>query len=124
MAGWAKDTGEGSIYTPEGLNKLITIVSPGHFYSFMSIVSDYTLGFLLERGVKRLIVSSNDNLLSTVDPAILALHIKKACGTTEVVPRLYDAGGAPVIIDERVEILEDFSFPDKETCGKRPSLTP
>ncbi len=125
MAAWVKDTGEGSIYAPEGLNKLYTIVSPGHFYSFMSIVSDYTLGFLLERGVKRLIVSSNDNLLSTVDPAILALHIKKGCGTTsEVVPRLYDAGGAPVIIDGRVEILEDFSFPDKETLWKTPFFNP
>lgn len=125
MLDWARENGEGSIYNPEGLNKLYTLVSPGHFYSFMSIVSNYTLGFLLERGVKRLIISSNDNLLSTVDPAILAFHVKKGYGTTsEVVPRLYDSGGAPVIIDGKVEILEDFSFPDKETLWKTPFFNP
>lgn len=125
MVSWADEKGEGNIYKPEGLNKLYTFVSPGHFYSFMSIISDYTLGFLLEQGVKRLVVSSNDNLLSTVDPAILAFHVSKGYGTTsEVVPRLYDSGGVPVIVDGRVEILEDFSFPDKETMWKTPFFNP
>lgn len=125
MTAWALEKGEGNIYTPEGINKLYTFSSPGHYYSFMSIVSNFTLGFLLEKGVKRLVVSSNDNLLATVDPALLAFHLRNGKGiTSEIVPRLYDCGGAPVIINNNVEILEDFSFPDKETLWKTPYFNP
>lgn len=125
MKDWIGKKGAGNIYEPEGRNKLYTLVSPGHYYSFMSIVTSHTLGKLLERGVKRLLVSSNDNLLSTVDPAILAFHIKMASGTTaEVVPRMYDKGGAPVCVNGKVVILEDFSFPDQDTLWKTPFFNP
>ncbi|MDP4182983.1 MAG: UTP--glucose-1-phosphate uridylyltransferase, partial [Bacillota bacterium] len=125
MKMWAKKNGEGDIYHPVGINKMYTLVSPGHFYSFMSVVTSYILGFLLDKGVKRLVVSCNDNLLATVDPAILAFHIQNGRGATaEVVPRLFDKGGAPVLIDDRVVILEDFSFPDKETLWNTPFFNP
>ncbi|NLD46064.1 MAG: hypothetical protein GX660_02535, partial [Clostridiaceae bacterium] len=125
MKDWIRKKGAGNIYEPEGKNKLYTLVSPGHYYSFMSIVTSHTLGRLLQRGVKRLLVSSNDNLLSTVDPAVLAFHNKMGSGTTaEVVPRMYDKGGAPVCVNGKVVILEDFSFPDQDTLWKTPFFNP
>lgn len=125
MTEWAKLKGEGNIFRPEGRNKLYTLVSPGHYYSFMSIVSSYTLGLLIERGVKRIMVASNDNLLATVNPAILAFHKSKGNGATvEVVPRLFDRGGAPVEIGGKTVILEDFSFPDQETLWNVPFFNP
>ncbi|MFZ5986057.1 MAG: UTP--glucose-1-phosphate uridylyltransferase [Bacillota bacterium] len=125
MKKWTKEKGEGKVYEPIGKNKLYTLVSPGHFYSFMSIISSYTLGSLIERGVKRLFVASNDNLLATIDPAILAFHKSQDRGvTSEVVPRLFDKGGAPVSIDGKVVILEDFCFPDQQTLWKVPFFNP
>jgi len=125
MKEWAFEAGEGEIYRPIGMNATNTLVSPGHFYSFMSLVSNFTLGNLIEREVKRLLVSSNDNLLATIDPSILALHAKKRRNATvEVVPRLFDRGGAPVIIDGKVVILEDFCFPGQETLWATPYFNP
>lgn len=121
MKEWARLKGEGSIFRPEGRNKLNTLASPGHYYSFMSIISNYTLGSLIERGVRRIMVAGSDNLLATVNPAILAFHQSKGYGATiEVVPRLLDKGGAPVTIGSKTVILEDFSFPDQETLWKVP----
>ncbi|HEX2926835.1 MAG TPA: UTP--glucose-1-phosphate uridylyltransferase [Ruminiclostridium sp.] len=125
MKEWTKQKGEGAIFKPEGKNKLYTLVSPGHYFSFMSIISNYTLGFLIERGVKRIMVASNDNMLATVNPAILAFHQSKGHGATvEVVPRLFDRGGAPVTIGGKTVILEDFSFPDQESLWKVPYFNP
>lgn len=125
MLQWTESVGEDEIYKPEGLNKIYTLVSPGHYYSFMSLVSTGTLGHLIKRGVKRIIVSSNDNLLSTIDPAILAYHKRCNRGTTvEVVSRLFDKGGAPVLLNNAIKILEDISFPDKQSMWNTEYFNP
>lgn len=125
MKNWIKDTGSAEVYEAVGRNKTNTLVSPGHYFSFMSIVTNGVLGKLIREGVKRLVVSSNDNLMATIDPAILALHINKGNKvTSEVVPRLFDRGGAPVYIDGRIQIFEDFRFPDQQTLWNTPYFNP
>jgi len=125
MKAWIREKGEGMIYEAAGKNKVNTLVSPGHFFSFMSLVTSGVLGKLLTRDVRQLVVSSNDNLASTLDPAVLAMHVKHGNNvTSEVVPRLFDRGGAPVIIDGKIQIFEDFRFPDQETLWKAPYFNP
>jgi galactokinase/mevalonate kinase-like predicted kinase len=125
MKRWTVEKGEGCIYRAAGRNETTTLVSPGHFYSFISLVSDHVLGQLIERGVRRLIVSSNDNVMATVDPAILAYHVLHGRSvTSEIVPRLLDRGGAPIAVNGGVELCEDFCFPDRETLWKTPFFYP
>jgi len=125
MKTWIHEKGEGTIYEAAGKNKVNTLVSPGHFFSFMSLVTSGVLGKLLKRDVRHLVISSNDNLASTLDPAVLAMHVKHGNDvTSEVVPRLFDRGGAPVIIDGKIQIFEDFRFPDQETLWKTPYFNP
>lgn len=112
---WAQKNGEGKIYKSPAKNKLNTFVSPGHYYSFMSLISQFILGKLIKKGVKTIIVSSNDNILATVDFAILAYHKKlKSTTTCEIVPRILDKGGSPVLLNGKIKILEDFLFPTPE----------
>jgi galactokinase/mevalonate kinase-like predicted kinase len=125
MINWIRQEGEGSVYHAKGKNKLNTLVSPGHYFSFMSIVTNGVLGKLIRQGVKNLVVSSNDNLMSTLDPAIFFHHIKHNNGaTSEVVPKLFDRGGAPIVVNGSVEIYEDFRFPDMETLARVPYFNP
>jgi galactokinase/mevalonate kinase-like predicted kinase len=125
MINWIQEEGEGNIYNAKGRNKLTTLVSPGHFFSFLSIVTNGVLGKLLKQGVKHLVVSSNDNLMSTIDPAIFFYHMKNNNGaTSEVVPKLFDRGGAPIVVNGAVEIYEDFRFPDMETLARVPYFNP
>lgn len=64
-------------------------------------------------------------LLATISPAILTYHAESGRGaTSEVVPRLFDRGGAPVDIGGKTVMLEDFSFPDQESLWKVPFFNP
>ena len=125
MRSWIQEQGEGEIYAVKGKNKISTLVSPGHFFSFMSLVTKGVLGTLIKRGVKHLIVSSNDNLMSTIDPAIFALHVnQKNKVTSEIVPRLFDRGGTPVVMDGKIQIFEDFRFADQQMLWEAPYFNP
>jgi hypothetical protein len=125
MKQWITEKGEANIYEAIGRNKLNTLVSPGHYFSFSSIITNGVLAALIKRGVQHLVVSSNDNLMSTVDPAILAFHIGQNNNvTSEVVPKLFDRGGAPVMINGEIRIFEDFRFPDLQSLWKIPYFNP
>ncbi|MBI5701239.1 UTP--glucose-1-phosphate uridylyltransferase [Candidatus Saganbacteria bacterium] len=125
LKGQSKEQGEGSIYLSQGVEKSVELASPGHLFSFLSIISNFTLGRLIERGVGRMMVSCNDNLLATIDPAILALHAQYDRGSTaEVVPRLFDRGGGPYRIHDMVAILEDFSFRERAIPLQNPYFNP
>ncbi|MFH1727707.1 MAG: UTP--glucose-1-phosphate uridylyltransferase [Pseudomonadota bacterium] len=67
-----------------------------------------------KKGCKYLFLSNVDNLVATLDPLIVGSHINSCKAITcESVEKLEkDAGGAPVIVNDRLQILEDFRFPE------------
>lgn len=125
LKSWARKQGAGSIYLSQGASKTTAMASPGHLFSFLSIISSFALGRLIERKVARMMISCNDNLLATIDPAILALHVHFGRGVTaEVVPRLFDRGGGPYRIQNRLAILEDFNFLERSVSLRNPYFNP
>ncbi len=104
--------------TPEGalfrLNDgAISPYGPGHG----DIVDAMARGPLLdmqERGIEALHMSNVDNVLATPDPVIFGIHL---LGETEMTIEIVrstgeDVGGAPAVVEGKLQIVEAFRFPD------------
>lgn len=106
-----------------GNDGLARYYAPGHGEFFQRIHEQGVYEQLAKRGVRYVAFSNIDNLGASIDPWIIGSHILSGRDmTVEVIPRTrnalgqWDVGGAPVILDKRVQIIEGFRLP--------PSLAP
>ncbi len=87
--------------------------APGHGDFRHAFVNSGMLDDFLGHGGKYLFFSNGDNLAATLDPAIIGFHIKSGNEmTTEVAAKdPGDKGGAPAVVDDKLQIVENFKFP-------------
>jgi len=87
--------------------------APGHGDLLEALVATGTLAALRARGVETILVSNVDNLGASPDPAVYGMHLAGGNPVTvEVVGRgALDRGGAPAVVDGRIEIVEAFRVP-------------
>jgi UTP--glucose-1-phosphate uridylyltransferase len=92
--------------------------APGHGDFFECIRASRVLAQMKRRGVRVLLFSNVDNLGATVDPAIIGLHLELGADmTAEVTEKrrtasgAWDKGGAPCLVDGKLQVLEGFRFP-------------
>lgn len=87
--------------------------APGHGDLLDALRVTGTLRGLRARGARTILVSNVDNLGASPDPALFGLHLSTGRPVTvEVVDRGEgDRGGAPGIVDGRLEIVEAFRVP-------------
>ncbi len=105
--------------TPEGAVYLdgeghASPYAPGHGDLVDAIRSADLLETFRESGGELLVMSNVDNLGATLDPAIIGAHLRGGGEmTVEVVAKHPgDKGGAPAIVDDVLQIVEDFRFPE------------
>ena len=86
---------------------------PGHGDFAPAIRTRGGLDWLRARGVEHILVANVDNLGARVDPVVLGIHLEqKVEATVEVAPKWPgDKGGCPVLVDGKIQIVEDFRFP-------------
>jgi UTP--glucose-1-phosphate uridylyltransferase len=103
-------TASGELFLDEGAP---SPYAPGHGDVLDSLAQTGTLDALSRRGVQTVLVSNVDNLGASPDPAVLGLHLAGGRPVTvEVVGRgALDRGGAPAVVDGRVEIVEALRVP-------------
>jgi len=72
-------------------------------------------GFLrrfVDGGGRHVFMTNVDNAAATLDPAVIGLHIRAGTSLTcEVTPANGAVGGAPYLLDGRLQIVEDFRIP-------------
>jgi UTP--glucose-1-phosphate uridylyltransferase len=86
--------------------------APGHGDLFEALQRSGVLGVLRQRGVRVVTVSNVDNLGARVDPAVVGSHLLAGRPlTAEVARKEGDMGGAPVVVDGRLQLLEAPRFP-------------
>jgi UTP--glucose-1-phosphate uridylyltransferase len=97
--------------------------APGHGEFFQRIRQSGVYEQLVERGIRYVTFSNIDNLGASIDPWLLGHHIlSRRDMTIEVIPRTrnslgqWDVGGAPVVYENREQVIEGFRLP--------PSLAP
>lgn len=88
--------------------------APGHGDLAAALRRSGTLARFLEGGGKTLLMSNVDNVLATLDPAVIGYHLEHGRAlTVEVVPKeAGDRGGAPARVDGKLQIVESFRFPE------------
>ncbi|MEZ5990124.1 MAG: UTP--glucose-1-phosphate uridylyltransferase [Planctomycetota bacterium] len=71
------------------------------------------LARFLAEGGRYLFISNVDNLAARLDPVVIGMHILSGARiTTELAPKWEgDQGGAPVVVDGEIWIVEGFRFP-------------
>ena len=86
---------------------------PGHGDFPYAFRSSGLLDEFISAGGKHIFFSNVDNLGAKVEPALLGFHILKGNElTAEVAEKLPgDEGGAPALIDGKLQLVEGFSFP-------------
>jgi UTP--glucose-1-phosphate uridylyltransferase len=92
----------------------LSLYGPGHGDLIPAMRRSGALEWLRDRGVEFLLMANVDNLGANLDPVLLGhfagLHVDMM---TEVVDRLPgERGGAPCAVNGRIQIVEDFAFPD------------
>jgi UTP--glucose-1-phosphate uridylyltransferase len=86
--------------------------APGHGDLFEALRRSGVLGVLRDRGVRVVTVSNVDNLGARVDPTVVGSHLLAGHPlTVEVARKEGDLGGAPVVVDGRLQLLEAPRFP-------------
>ncbi len=95
---------------PEGE---LPLYAPGHGDLPSALRGSGWLSKLRSQGVKHIMVSNVDNLLATIDPALLGAHVSLGGSVTVEVARKTegDKGGAPARIDGKPQLVEGFRFP-------------
>lgn len=93
--------------------------APGHGDFFRAIRVSGILDRLRERNIKYLLFSNVDNLGATVEPLVIGHHIVSGkTMTAEVTQKqrtasgAWDKGGAPAVVDGKLQIVEGFRFPE------------
>ena len=89
-----------------------SLYAPGHGDLFRALRRSGTLAVLRESGVRVVTVSNVDNLGARVDPVVIGAHIVSGKPLTcEVARKEGDMGGAPVLIDGKLQLVEGPRFP-------------
>jgi UTP--glucose-1-phosphate uridylyltransferase len=87
--------------------------APGHGDLGEALRESGTLAALVRDGVRVLALSNVDNLGAELDPAIVGYHLWRGrpltCEVTRARPG--DAGGAPLRVDGRLQLVEEFRLP-------------
>ena len=112
QSGAPRLTPDGGLY--RDAQGAISIHGPGHGDLLPSLRRSGALGWLRDRGVEYLLMANVDNLGAALDPHLLGAF---AAGGDEMMAEVVskdpgDIGGAPASVDGRVQIVEDFAFPD------------
>jgi UTP--glucose-1-phosphate uridylyltransferase len=90
----------------------LSLYAPGHGDLFAASRRSGALEAFRERGVRMVMVSNVDNLGARVDPSVVGMHVLAARPLTcEVARKEGDLGGAPVLVDGRLQLLEGPRFP-------------
>jgi UTP--glucose-1-phosphate uridylyltransferase len=101
-------TPKGEVF--EGKSRLYT---PGHGDFVEALLESGCLEEFINKGGRYLMMSNIDNLGATIDPVILGLHIQhqKEMSVEVVRYKEGDTGGAPLIIDGKLQLVEGFRLP-------------
>jgi UTP--glucose-1-phosphate uridylyltransferase len=87
--------------------------APGHGDLTFALRRSGVLGRFIAQGGRVLYMSNVDNLAATLDPAVIGAHLESGRAiTAEVVSKdPGDAGGAPALVNGKLQIVESFRFP-------------
>jgi UTP--glucose-1-phosphate uridylyltransferase len=90
-----------------------SVYAPGHGDFAPALRRSGVLAVLLARGVKQLVMTNIDNLVATLDPALLGLHVSTGAALSFEVVRSQpgDVGGVPARVDGRLQVIEGFRQP-------------
>lgn len=96
--------------------------APGHGDVFSTLSGSEAFQRFAEAGGKYVMVSNVDNLAATLDPLVIGAHCSHASPVTVEVAEKYagDKGGAPAVVDGKVQVIEGFRFPadfDQDQIG-------
>jgi UTP--glucose-1-phosphate uridylyltransferase len=91
----------------------ISPYGPGHGDFPSAFRRSGALAALMAAGGKHVMVRNVDNLGARVSPLVLGHHIHSQCAATcELVPKLRgDVGGAPYLLDGKVQLVEQIRYP-------------
>ena len=91
----------------------LSMYGPGHGDFSLAMKSSGLLDEFIDTGGKYLFVSNVDNLGARVSPLMLGQHIESAKEVTvELAPKWPgDVGGAPFMVDDRLQLIESIRFP-------------
>ena len=108
----ARLTPEGAVFLDD--DGQASMYGPGHGDVGPCLVASGLLGRFVEEGGHTLLLSNVDNVVATLCPALLGAHLSAGSEiTVEVVEKWAgDAGGAPALLNGRVQIMESFRFPE------------
>jgi UTP--glucose-1-phosphate uridylyltransferase len=104
-------TPDGQVFRePDGQPSLY---APGHGDLTFALRASGALGRFRAGGGRALFMSNVDNLAATLDPAVIGAHLARGRAVTvEVVRKVAgDTGGAPALVDGKLQIVEGFRFP-------------
>lgn len=92
----------------------LSLYGPGHGDCPVALRTHGCLAKFLAGGGKHLLVANVDNLGARISPLILGHHIRSgAQATVECAPKWPgDAGGAPYLLDGRLQLVEQMRYPD------------
>ncbi len=107
-------TSDGDIFRCE--NEDESLYAPGHGDLPEAITRSGALQAFCARGGKYLLMSNVDNVLATLDPIVIGMHIdaqKRGIEmTVETVEKESgDSGGMPALVDNHLQVVEAFRFP-------------
>jgi UTP--glucose-1-phosphate uridylyltransferase len=90
-----------------------SLFAPGHGDLPSSLARAGILKRFVDGGGRVLFMSNVDNLGATLDPALIALHLRGGAAiTVEVAPKAPgDAGGIPARVDGMPQVVEAFRLP-------------
>lgn len=96
------------------VNDQLDYATSGHGDFVSALTESGLLSQLSRRGLRYLLFSNIDNLGATPDPLLLGLHISEESEMTiEVAAKVPgDKGGAPARVDQRLQLVEEFLFPE------------
>jgi UTP--glucose-1-phosphate uridylyltransferase len=104
--------------TPEcelfiGADGGVSPYAPGHGDLTFALRASGALEHFRKQGGKLLTISNVDNLGATLDPAIIGAHLQAGKQMTIEVGRRTpgELGGVPVLLDGKLQIIEDFRLP-------------
>ena len=122
IATWAENAGQ--VFQPkewiEGYNPA------GHGEAIVALFESGLLDKLIDQGVEYLWFSNIDNLGGTIDPAILGELIESDKQMLTELAEKYtgDKGGAPALVNGRMQLVEQFAMPSDLDQSALPDFNP
>jgi UTP--glucose-1-phosphate uridylyltransferase len=100
----------------EGGNGPNSLYAPGHG-DLPSAINRGALQWFLDRGGKYLLMSNVDNVLATLDPLVIGMHIAGQTQGVEMTVETVekdpgDTGGMPMKVDGHLQVVEAFRLPE------------